>query len=248
MIGRFLEISIEAPDILASMEFYQGLGMLSATVGEVWSHRYGVVTDGNLVIGLHDYSFESPSLTYVRPELRKSLSELQARAGSLAFSKTDDDEFNEAGFTDPDGQMVAVLEARTFSPPEIAGSDITALGHFSEFSIPVSNLDASIAFWENIGFVLFSREDEGLPCASLTSDFLNLGLYVNPRMRAPGLTFREPDMAERIEYVRAQGYRLTQGTPISQARHSGATLLAPEGTPIYLVPEITDQKADPANS
>ena len=242
MIGRFLEISVEAPDILASMEFYQGLGMLSATVGEVWPHRYGVVTDGSLVLGLHDYSFESPSLTYVRPELKKSLSELRARAGSLAFSKTDDDEFNEAGFTDPDGQMIAVLEARTFSPPEIAGSDITVLGHFSEFSMPVSNLDASIGFWENMGFVLTGREDEGLAGAWLTSDFLNLGLYLNPRMRTPGLTFREPDMAERIEYVRAQGYRLTQGTPISPERHTGATLLAPEGTPIYLLPEIADQE------
>jgi len=242
LIGRFLEISIETPDILASMEFYQGLGMLSATVGEVWPHRYGVVTDGNLVLGLHDYSFESPSLTYVRPELRKSLPELQARAGSLAFSKTDDDEFNEAGFTDPDGQMIAVLEARTFSPPEIAGSDITALGHFSEFSLPVTRLDASITFWENMGFVLTDREEEGLEGACLTSDFLNLGLYVNPRMRVPGLTFREPDMAERIEYVRAQGYRLIQGTPISRERHAGATLIAPEGTPIYLLPELTDQE------
>jgi len=108
--------------------------------------------------------------------------------------------------------------------------------------MPVTNLDASIAFWENMGFVLTGRDEESLASAWLTSDFLNLGLYVNPRMRIPGLTFREPDMAERIEYVRAQGHRLTQGTPISRERHTGATLLAPEGTPIYLLPEITDQE------
>ena len=93
-----------------------------------------------------------------------------------------------------------------------------------------------------MGFVLTDREEEGLEGACLTSDFLNLGLYVNPRMRVPGLTFREPDMAERIEYVRAQGYRLIQGTPISRERHAGATLIAPEGTPIYLLPELTDQE------
>lgn len=241
MIGRFLEISIVAPDILASMEFYQGLGMLPATVGEVWSHRYGVVTDGNLVLGLHDYSFPSPSLTYVRPELKASLGELRDRAGSLAFSKTGDDEFNEAGFTDPDGQMIAVLEARTFSPPEITATDITILGHFAEFSLPVTDLDTSIAFWENMGFVMTGRDENTSHRAWLTSDFLNLGLYVNPRMRVPALTFREADMAERIEYLRAQGYKLEPGTPLSEDKISGASLQAPEGTRIYLLPESEDQ-------
>jgi catechol 2,3-dioxygenase-like lactoylglutathione lyase family enzyme len=241
LIGRFLEISIEAPDILASIEFYRGLGMLPATTGEIWSHRYGVLSDGNLVVGLHDYSFPSPSLTYVRPELSKNLADLKAQAGSLAFAKTADDEFNEAGFTDPDGHMVTVLEARTFSPLEIDRSDITILGHFSEYGLPVKNLDVSIAFWENLGFVMTERSDGALPFASLTGDFINLGLYVNPRMRAPALVFRETDMAERIEYISAQGYQVSPGTPVSAGHLSGAALQAPEGTWIYLLPETDAQ-------
>jgi len=239
MIGRFLEISIEAPDISASMEFYQGLGLVQATVGDTWTHRYGVVTDGNLTLGLHDYSFSSPALTYVRPDLEKSLDELRRRAGELAFAKTGDDEFNEAGFADPDGHMVAVLEARTFSPPEISQPDATILGHFSEYSLPVSDLDASVSFWEDMGFVMIERQEAPLPCASLTSDFLNLGLYVTPLLRRPALTFREEDMDQRIEYVRAQHYKLATGTPISRERNTGATLLAPEGTQIFLLPEDT---------
>jgi len=239
MIGRFLEISIETPDITASVEFYQGLGLVQATVGDVWSHRYGVVTDGHLTLGLHEYSFPSPALTYVHPDLEKSLGELRRRAGELAFAKTGDDEFNEAGFTDPDGHMVAVLEARTFSPPEISQAESTILGHFSEYSLPVSNLDASVSFWEDMGFVMIERQDAPMAWASLTSDFLNLGLYVAPLLRAPALTFREEDMAQRIEYVRAQHYSLAPGTPISPDRAAGATLLAPEGTQIFLLPETS---------
>jgi predicted lactoylglutathione lyase len=238
LIGRFLEISVETPDILSSMEFYQGLGMIPAKVGEIWPHRYGVVTDGNLFLGLHDYSFPSPSLTYIRPDLSQNLHELKKRAGSLAFSKLADDEFNEAGFADPDGHMVAVLEARTFSPPEIGESDITILGHFSEYAMPVANLDVSVAFWENLGFVMTEKDEDNLHYASLTSDFLNLGLYVNPRLRTPALVFREPDMAQRIEYLVAKGYRTTAGTPISIDRLSGATLQAPEGTCLCLLPEL----------
>ena len=243
MIGRFLEISIEAPDILASIEFYRGLGMLPATTGEIWSHRYGVLSDGNLVVGLHDYSFASPSLTYVRPELRQHLGKLEKHAGSLSFAKIADDEFHEAGFTDPDGHMVAVLEARTFSPLEIDRSDITILGHFSEYGLPVTNLDRSIAFWENLGFVMIERNDGPLPYASLTGDFLNLGLYVHPEMRTPALVFRETDMAVRIEYLRAQGYKVLPGTPVSMDQTTGATLQAPEGTWIYLLPETGAQES-----
>ena len=236
MIGRFLEISVEAPDIAASVEFYQALGLVQARVGDTWTHRYGVLTDGNLVIGLHDYSFPSPSLTYVRPGLKEGLAELRQRAGSLAFAKTGEDEFNEAGFTDPDGQMVTVLEARTFSPPEIARPGATILGHFSEVSLPVKSLPDSIAFWESMGFVLTGSAQQPVPRASLTSDGLNLGLYATPRLRRPALTFRETDMDARIEYIGAQGFRVTAGTPISDPPPAGASLQAPEGTWLFLIP------------
>lgn len=235
MLGRFLEISVEAPRIAESVAFYEGLGLVQAEVGETWSHRYGVLTDGVLVVGLHDYSFPSPSLTWVRPDLARHLDALRARVGELAFAKVSEDEFNEAGFTDPDGQMVALLEARTYSPPEVARPGGTILGQFAEYSMPVSDLDRSIAFWEPLGFVAVDQGREPFPWASLTSDTLNLGLYQQPRMRGPALSFREPDMDDRIAYLRAQGYALDPGTPIGRQPGEGAALSAPEGTRIYLL-------------
>ena len=53
MLGRFLEVSVHAPDILESLAFYERLGFTQAPVGETWSHPYAVVTDGRLFIGLH---------------------------------------------------------------------------------------------------------------------------------------------------------------------------------------------------
>ena len=73
MIGRFLEISVQTPDIQESMAFYTGLGFALAHPGETWSHPYTVMTDGRLFIGLHQYEFQSPSLTYVRTELAEHL-------------------------------------------------------------------------------------------------------------------------------------------------------------------------------
>lgn len=235
MLGRFLEISVEAHRIAESAAFYEGLGLVQAEVGETWSHRYGVFTDGQLVIGLHDYSFPSPSLTWVRPNLARHLDVLRDCVGDLAFAKVSEDEFNEAGFTDPDGQMVALLEARTYSPPEVARPGSTILGQFAEFSLPVTDLERSVDFWEPLGFVAVEKGREPFPWAALTSDTLNLGLYQQPRMRGPAITFREPDMDDRIAYLQAQGFTLDPGTPISWRPAEGAILTAPEGTRFYLL-------------
>ena len=45
MIGRFLELSVQTDDILASVEFYERLGFRQLQVGETWSHPYAVLTD-----------------------------------------------------------------------------------------------------------------------------------------------------------------------------------------------------------
>ena len=53
----------------ASYEFYEGLGFKSVEVGEIWSHPYAVMSDGRVHLGLHAYRFDSPALTFVRPDL-----------------------------------------------------------------------------------------------------------------------------------------------------------------------------------
>ena len=69
MLGRFLEVSLQAPDVPASLAFYESLGFVQATVGDTWSHAYAVVTDGRLFLCLHAREFDAPALTWVQPEL-----------------------------------------------------------------------------------------------------------------------------------------------------------------------------------
>jgi hypothetical protein len=95
MLGRFLEVSVHAPDILESLAFYESLGFTQAPVGETWSHPYAVVTDGRLFIGLHQYEFPSPSLTYVQPDLERHLEGLERLGIELVFRRVGADVFNE---------------------------------------------------------------------------------------------------------------------------------------------------------
>lgn len=234
MLGRFLEISIHTPDILQSLAFYEQLGFSQTSTGETWSHPYAVATDGRLCLGLHQYEFPSPSLTFVQPDLMQHLEEIEALGIEFAFRRVGADVFNEAGFTDPNGQMITLLEARTFSPPQRASLETSRLGWFEEYALPVHDLAASRQFWERLGFVPAEEGDDPFPHIGMTSDSLNVALLRTTRLDGPALVFTDADMAGRIRELRDSGIDFSTRLPrgIDPARN--ALLEAPEGTLLLL--------------
>src|SRR5688572_27598850 len=140
MLGRFLEVSLRAHDVQASVEFYESIGFVQATVGDAIEHPYAVVTDGRLFLGLHQWDLPSPILTWVRPDVARHVEEFTALGIEPAFARLDEVALNELAFADPSGQMVMLIEARTFSPPPYAPRPATACGYFEEFGIPTPDL------------------------------------------------------------------------------------------------------------
>ena len=69
--GRFLEFSVRTPDIIESLSYYKLIGFTELEIGDVWSHKYAVVSDGELNIGLHDRDFDAPAVTFVQQDLAK---------------------------------------------------------------------------------------------------------------------------------------------------------------------------------
>ena len=65
MLGRFHEISVETGDIAESVAFYERLGFSQCGTTDTWQHPYGVMTDGKLFLGLHQFKFPSPAISYV---------------------------------------------------------------------------------------------------------------------------------------------------------------------------------------
>jgi catechol 2,3-dioxygenase-like lactoylglutathione lyase family enzyme len=233
MLGRFLEISVHTPDIRASLEFYESLGFVQASVGETWPYPYAVVTDGRLFLGLHGAVIRSPALTFVLPELANAIEGLRETGIDFDQERIGNDVFNQATFTDPAGLCVNLLEARTFSPPTEGTS--TTCGYFVEVGIPTRDQDAGRRFWEPLGFV--AMDEELLPFARmpLTSDRLNLGLYRARAFRQPLLTFEDADMRERLTRLRERGFTLLDDMPDSMDDSTNAILEAPEGTRLLLM-------------
>ncbi|MBK7904908.1 MAG: hypothetical protein IPJ97_20030 [Proteobacteria bacterium] len=236
-LGRFLEISLATTDVAESLAFYESLGFVQASVGEAWQHPYAVVTDGRLSLGLHGTDFVSPLPTWVAPSLRERLATLATLDVTVEEARIDDVSMHQALLRDPSGQSLRLLEARTFSRPELAPAHSTTLGYFEEFAIATTDLVAASAFWERVGFVAFEPVREPFARAVAASRDLNVGLYAIG-LQAPVLVFSDAAMPERIASLRDQGHRFSQRMPRELMAIGAAMLEAPEGTQLLLLKEL----------
>ncbi len=234
-LGRFLEISIGTPVIRESLDFYESLGFVQAAVGETWSHPYAVVTDGHLFIGLHGRELPSPSLTFVLPELQLGIGRLKERGVTFENERLGEDVFNQAQLLDPGGLNVMLLEARTFSPPQLDAPVDSACGYFSELGIPTRATDAARLFWESVGFVALEEEGQPFPRTPLVSDGLDLALYRTRALRQPVLTFEDSAMAQRLARLRERGLKVSDEMPDTLDESGNGVLVAPEGTRLLLL-------------
>ncbi len=223
MLGRFLELSVWSRDIAASLAFWEALGFRQGLVGETWKHRYAVLSDGRCILGLHEYEFDSPSLTWVRPGLADALPAIAALGIEFDFAKTGAEQFNEAGFRDPAGQVVTLLEARTWSPAFEVMPGATPLGHFREYRYPAADPAAAVSFWERLGLVAERTPDAPRALAG--------GINLAPRETVAGaeLVFEHPEPLSAGEALRARGHA-------AATRQGELLLAAPDGLRLRVIP------------
>jgi catechol 2,3-dioxygenase-like lactoylglutathione lyase family enzyme len=233
MLGQFLEFSIAAQPLTAAFEFYGSLGFQSIPVGDLLRDPYLCMYDGAVAVGLHEREHPAPVLTFVRPQLRDYARGIRRLGIALDYAHLKDDEFNRVGFADPNGQPVALLEARTFPPADWNRHNVTACGEFLEYSLAVDSLAESKAFWEGLGFRPVDAGEAPRRWLRLAGHGLVLGLHES-HFR-PGLSFRTVHLEARLEYLRVKGVALKAGVPFADPAQRAATLTAPDGTAIYLV-------------
>jgi catechol 2,3-dioxygenase-like lactoylglutathione lyase family enzyme len=230
VLGRFLEYSVAAADIQASLDFYTRLGFSQAEVGETYGHPYAVMTDGRICIGLHQTSLPAPSLTFVKPELFRHLTALERLGIEFEFRRLGNDVFNEVGWFDSSGELLKLIEARTFSPSKRASNDTSRCGYFLEIALPTPDRAAANTLWESFGFVGIDEPDERLPHISCTSDTIDIGLYDPAGLRRPCLRFEVDDVGGTIAHLAEQGISTSGELPPALRAVPAAMLAAPEGT------------------
>jgi catechol 2,3-dioxygenase-like lactoylglutathione lyase family enzyme len=234
VLGRFLEYSIATPDIQASLDFYGKLGFSQAHVGETWAHPYAVVTDGRVCLGLHQQAMPAPSMTFVKPDLLKHLGAFEKLGVQFEFRHLGNDVFNEVGWFDLSGNLIRLIEARTFSPSKRLGTDSSLCGYFLEIGLAESNSAAAKPYWEQLGFVGLDEPEAPLPHVSCTSDTIDIGLYDPAHLQSSTLLFDTGDVPGALAQLAARGIEPAARIPAALNQVRGALLVAPEGTPILL--------------
>jgi catechol 2,3-dioxygenase-like lactoylglutathione lyase family enzyme len=233
VIPRFLELSVVTADIRASLAFYAKLGFTVAPVGEAWPHPYAALTDGRICIGLHQDDTFVTSTTFVRPSLSRHVRELERLGVALDFSRLADDVFNEVGWYDPAGNMIRLVEARTFSPVGRPAAPASLCGYFVEIALPVAQFEPTKVHWEQFGFVGLDQLEEPMAHVACTSDCINIGLYDPAHIHVPTLIFEVDDCAATLKRLEANGI-VPSGRAPRALKAPAAQLRAPEGTVLLL--------------
>lgn len=235
MLGTFLELAIASEDVAESLAFYESLGFVQASVGEAWPHPYAVVTDGRLHLGLHAAGLDGPLLTFVVPELRSRLGELEALGIEIEDCRLDDASLNYATFRDGAGHAVRLVEARTFSSPALDPTHESRLGYFEAYAVATPRPAEAGRFWEALGFVAFADEPGDDPARVVASSRdLNLAFH-DADLAVPTLCFSCPDVPQRVEQLRDQGFAFARRLPRGWSHPDSALLLAPDGVQVLLV-------------
>ncbi len=230
---RFLEIALASENMLASLAFYRALGFEELATNDPHEYPYAVISDGRICVGLHGGEVESPVLSFVAPGLAESVRQNPPQGFRPVFTRFGDEDFHRAGFVDPDGHAITLLEARTFSPPETRVEDASLLGYFEGVSLPCGDLTAAAARWESLGFVALADPQQTNDALTLTSEALNIMLEPRADPREPSLVFSGSEHEARISLLKQRDFHFE----LELSGGGGARLRSPEGLSVRLLPD-----------
>jgi len=232
-IGQFLEFSVRTSDILESLHFYKTLGFVELEIGDMWSHKYAVVSDGELNIGLHDRDFDAPALAFVQHDLAVHARSMTDRGLEFSYMQLGEDAFNELRFSDRDGHMITMLEARTFHASEEPDRD-SVCGSWLELTLPVRDALRAGKFWAPIAPTLLDMREEPTMHMRFDADGAPLGLSESIALTGPSLSFKCPDRDGLMTLLDHNGMRIEKFPGFEGAF---VAIRAPEGTTLYVFNE-----------
>ncbi len=218
-LGEITAITITTPDLANSLAYWQKLGfseVLQADFPFPWIQ----ISDGALLIMLRKNDIPYQALTYYVTDIDKVVAELET-AGIEFIEKPKADDFVKKylmqspdgmnislvsvveGFKQPPGPTMLTMPQQEWMNPEKYVNKICGL--LGEFAEPVADLEASILFWEKLGFKALSKYASPAPWAILSDGLAVVGLHQTKDFSQPIITFFAKDMKEKIERLKENG-------------------------------------------
>ena len=243
--GLVNAITITTPDLDRSFAFYAKLGF-SELMRMDDPFAFVQISDGALLIMLRKDPVPYIALTYYVRDLESHTSNLES-AGFVFSEKPKPGAFvrkyvmrspdglnisfvdnGMGGFIQPTGKTMLTTDPGDYMNPSKYANVVC--GMFGEFAHPVTDLDASIAYWERLGFSTLSKMSSPYPWAILSDGLAVVGLHQTTNFSAPTITFFAVDMKDRIDKLRESGMEQLQDNKGA----SSVTLVTPEGQRVNL--------------
>jgi catechol 2,3-dioxygenase-like lactoylglutathione lyase family enzyme/predicted enzyme related to lactoylglutathione lyase len=221
-LGQVYSITISTSSQEASLQFYRQLGF-----SELFRSDFPVplilISDGSLLIMLRSDDNPYIALTYYVKNMDELVAGLEEQGITFTEKKALGGGMQRNMITSPDGvkiglvtyvdgfvqptgnTMLNLAPADYFNPEKYPNP---VCGLFGEFAHPVTDLNASIAFWEKLGFVTLSKYETPQPWAILSDGLAVVGLHQTTEFSYPVITYFAADMKERIEKLKNNGLEI----------------------------------------
>lgn len=234
VLGTSARIAISCSDIRSSLPFYKQLGFSVLATDSETTPSFARLSDGTIILTLISEPFRTPALAYFTADLQQTCAALQQKGIAVQTDTNEHGEITAARITGPDS-LTLWLHRPQKKAVQPAATPNSVCGTFGELAIGVSDLDVSIAYWEQLGFRVRHRSDLLYPFAIMTDGAMIIGLHNNKEVRAPAITYFAKDMADRIERLKKEGVQfVVEFPPGADGRIANAVAKAPDGQMFYL--------------
>ena len=204
-LGKVVQIAIGVPNLEESASFYETLGFEKLAENDTpWPWKQ--YSDGQNLLLLNQDGNQYIGLNYFSPNIAEMVAAIEAkRVNFLTKQEGEDGRLQMALFADDQGLMVGLINHDPVGMTLPTGEPMSKCGTFGEFSLGVENYHKTAQFWQQFGFTETYASSDPYPWGILTDDMIVLGIHQTDEFKGPCMTYFEPDMAARIEGLKAAG-------------------------------------------
>jgi len=237
-LGPYAQIAISLRDasggVSAVRAFYEKLGFKVIEEGGP-PVPFVVMSDGMIHLRLDECEFVTPRIDYFNKDATKQVERLEKLGIQISTEAACARKRNVTNIIDPNNQQLAIIEAG-HAPVAEPRKSICLLGTFGEFSVHTNNLAESIEWYRRLGFEA-KKFEKPYPWAILSDGSMIIGLHQSNEFTRTTLTYFSKDSAERIEKLKAMGFKFSNEQKKPAGKVANAMLTAPDGQTFFVFEE-----------